>query len=672
MTERISKTELFRDRGALSYPPKISQVLVSKRGGGEAQPRLSGGRASVWSGLALSIASLVAVTALAAANGAYFPTSWGWAAVAFAWIAVVGVVVRGVLRLSRFELSALAGLLGLTGWTWLSVTWSQNVTGTVLEAERSLVYLTALLSLFLVVRSRSVARLLAGTLGGIALVSAYALTTRLFPERIGHYSPLAGSRLATPVGYWNALGLFAAMGCLLALGFASRGRGILGRALAAATLPVLLPTLYFTYSRGAWIALGVGLLAALALDTRRLQLISTLVVVAPAPAVAVLIASRSHALTGRATVLADAMHAGHRLAPIILGLAFAGGVAAGFLELVERRLPPLTRARVAYGAAVWVALALGLSALIAAYGSPWTIARKGYDSFKAPSISVAPGQSLNERLFSFSGNGRFDLWRIARKDATEHPWLGSGAGTYEQYWLLHRPYGANVRDAHNLYLETLAELGPPGLGLLAVVLALPLVAAVRIRRRRLTAMVFGAYVAYLVHAAADWDWELPAVTLTALFCGAALLISARSQSRTREVSLPLRALIVAVTVAAGAFAFVGLISNSALSASNRATLREDWPQAEAEARKAIRWAPWSSEGWRLLGEADLQQAKLVSARVSFRKAIAKDRGDWNLWLDLALASEGKARRAAASAALRLNPHSQVIAQIRPLLGLGKG
>src|SRR5207302_6395433 len=103
--------------------------------------------------------------------------------------------------------------------------------------------------------------------------------------------------LLRPNGYWNSLGIFAAMGILLAFAFAARGRHLLTRLLAAASLVVLAPTLYFTYSRGAWIALALGLLTAIALDTRRLQLITTGLVVAPAPAVGVLLSSRLRGLT---------------------------------------------------------------------------------------------------------------------------------------------------------------------------------------------------------------------------------------------------------------------------------------------------------------------------------------------------------------------------------------
>ena len=83
-------------------------------------------------------------------------------------------------------------------------------------------------------------------------------------------------------------------------------------------------------------------------------------------------------------------------------------------------------------------------------------------------------------------------------------------------------------DAHSLYLETLAELGLVGLGLLVLVLAPPLAGAFR----GASAAAAGGYVAFLVHAGVDWDWEMPAVTIAGLFCGAALMNNCRA-GRTR-------------------------------------------------------------------------------------------------------------------------------------------
>ena len=90
---------------------------------------------------------------------------------------------------------------------------------------------------------------------------------------------------------------------------------------------------------------------------------------------------------------------------------------------------------------------------------------------------------------------------------------------------------------------------------------------------------------------------------------------------------------------------------------------------EAELR-AGRPVPRESFVRELAGEAQLAQHRLVEARRSFRKAISKDRRDWELWIDLALASPQPERKRDALVALRLNPLSPEINLSRPLLGLG--
>jgi O-antigen ligase len=122
---------------------------------------------------------------------------------------------------------------------------------------------------------------------------------------------------------------------------------------------------------------------------------------------------------------------------------------------------------------------------------------------------------------------RADYWRVATADVADHPVLGSGAGTFDDYWLAHRPSAAYARDAHSLYLETAAELGVLGLVCLMCALCAPLVAAVRAPDRRLAATALGGYAAFLVHAGIDWDWEMPVTTLVGLACGAALLVDVR-------------------------------------------------------------------------------------------------------------------------------------------------
>jgi hypothetical protein len=149
------------------------------------------------------------------------------------------------------------------------------------------------------VRRSSVAHLLAGLLAGIAWLSTQALANRLFPASGSGFEEIALGRLAEPIGCSNALGLFAVMGTVLALGFAAHSRRLLGRAAAASVVPILLTTAYFTYSRGAALALAVGFLAAVALDRRRLTFLTAGLLVALPSAAAVWLASRAPGLTSK-------------------------------------------------------------------------------------------------------------------------------------------------------------------------------------------------------------------------------------------------------------------------------------------------------------------------------------------------------------------------------------
>jgi hypothetical protein len=640
-----------------------------RQSGELAVPRLRVPSLTWLPGLVVAGAAFAVVFGVGATDGGYFPTAWGWTALALSWVAAVALVVRSELRYGPLEPLVCSALVGFTVWIALSTIWTQSTSRTVLEFERALVYVAAIVALFVVVRSVTLRHLLGGTLAAIAVLCSYALATRLFPERLGSFDPVSTYRLAAPIGYWNALGIVAVIGILLAAGTAARARHLLSRSLAAVSLVILLPTLLFTYSRGAWIALFLGLATQILVDRRRLQLVTTMLVVGLPALVALWLASRSSALTTRVPVLEKASTQGHRLALVVLGLAIVAGALSLLLAVAEDRLDFSVASRRAYAAVLIAALAVGLGFAFARYGSPVTMARTAYDNFTSSQNAQGGSSSLNRRLFSLWGNGRPQMWRVAWNETRAHPWLGSGAGTYEEVWAKNRPFASKVRDAHSLYAETLAELGVPGLALLITALAVPFVALPRARSHPLGAVAFAAYIAFLFHIGADWDWEMPVVILTGLFCGGATLIAAR-RADVRTMSRRFRAGVLALVLGVMALTIVASVGNNALAAGASAADAHRWRDSEAEARKAMRWMPWSSDPWQMVGEAQLARGRRAAARASFRKAISKDRRDWELWIDLALASPQPDRRRAALVALRLNPLSPEIAQSRPLLGLG--
>jgi hypothetical protein len=193
---------------------------------------------------------------------------------------------------------------------------------------------------------------------------------------------------------------------------------------------------------------------------------------------------------------------------------------------------------------------------------------------------------------------------------------------------------------------------------------LPLTVLGAARSHPLVPGAAGAYVAYLVHTGVDWDWELPAVTLTGLLCGIAILLAARRSFRAPRLSGRARWTGVVVIVVAAGFAAVGLVGNAALSRSDAARQKHDWARAAADARRAKAWMSWSPRPWEALGRAELGAGALPAARASFRKAISMDSGDWELWYRLASATSGRERSRALGQAARLFPRAHLLASVK--------
>jgi O-antigen ligase len=238
------------------------------------------------------------------------------------------------------------------------------------------------------------------------------------------------------------------------------------------------------------------------------------------------------------------------------------------------------------------------------------------------------------------------------KEYRSHPWLGSGAGTFDLYWDRYRNTSYGARDAHNLYLETLAETGPIGLLLLVVTLLLPFGALRDARRDPVLAAAGGAYLAFLLHAAVDWDWEMPAVTIAGLLCGGALTLAKPGR---RTLASPIRWVALAALAALGIFAAIAWRGNQATAAGTEAAAHGHYRAALAEAHTAARLMPWDSEPWTLLGVVQLAVGHQHDARTALQTAVAKDPEDWYPWYELARASTGKSRWSALGRATALNP-----------------
>jgi Flp pilus assembly protein TadD len=100
---------------------------------------------------------------------------------------------------------------------------------------------------------------------------------------------------------------------------------------------------------------------------------------------------------------------------------------------------------------------------------------------------------------------------------------------------------------------------------------------------------------------------------------------------------------------------VGLIGNIALSRAEHAVTVANGPRALAQARKARRWAPWSTEALRALGEAEVITGRRTAGLADLRRAARRDPNDWRTWFDIASVASGGEHAAAVAHVRALNP-----------------
>jgi hypothetical protein len=446
--------------------------------------------------------------------------------------------------------------------------------------------------------------------------------------------------LNKPVGYSNALGGLAALGAVLSLGLLLDARARFARALAGAAVVPLITTIYFTFSRGAWLALAVGSAVAVASASSRVKLlIAWLAGPLPFAALTVVLASRADALI-RVNPSRDAAM---REGALLLGALLAASVAAGASTLAHARL-----ASCGTGRGARIAVAIAVAALVLppvaglAIGHSRTAGRSAAALRGEHGVSIALGR-------------RDAVWRAALSAFGERPLSGRGAGSFGQYWLEHRGSRLNIQDAHSLYLETLAELGAVGLTLLVIWFAVPLIAGARRRSEPLVPTALGALTVYLAQAAVDWSWELPALTVSAMLVAAGLVTVADGRSPERAPAPAFRRAAVGAALAASAFAVVALIGNRSTAEAQRALAAGRLDQAAAAAARAATWAPWSPEPLRVRARVQLLRRDPRGTERTLHAALAKEALDWQLWLDLAAVTRGAERRRALAEARRLNP-----------------
>lgn len=551
-------------------------------------------------------------------EGGFHAVAWDRALTGVAVLALAAVLLDGAPRPGRHTAAMLGALGFLTAWTAASWLWSDSPPAALDEAQRVAAYLAAAVAVAVAGRRVPPAWLAGGVAAGVVPAAAWNLAVRLAPDWTGQAAQRGDiGALATPVGYANGLAILVVLALLLALGLAATSPGVPLRAAAAVLLVPFAADLALQQSTGAEAALAAGLVA--------------LVLVAP---------------RGRA---------GASLALLVLPLA--AELAAGRVRSVVS--PPARDLNAAAGSGHLLLLALALLCAAQLAAALLLLPRLAGGGRPLPARAAAAtaalllAAGLVAAPFALHGQLRAGYWRVALREYRAAPVLGSGAGTFVDWWLRTRTVAHSTQEAHSLYVETAAELGP--LGLLAVLVAFgaTLVAALRLRATPLGPALLAALVAYDVHAAADFDWELAGVTLPAVLIGASAAVHAdpeRGPLRAR----PRRVLALALAALTAA-AILALAGSSRLAAAQSAESSGRFASAVTEARAALRYAPWSADAWRVIGESRLAAGDRAGARDALRSAVRLDPNDWSAWLELARVSTGEPHRSAEAEAARLNP-----------------
>lgn len=597
-------------------------------------------RTSSDAGLATGAFVAAAMLAVALAGGGFGGVALG-VTTGLIWLLLAVLVLLGALPAREPTpglVVAATSLLALLGLTLLSLGWTSSEGSGFTEAVRLAGYLGVFLLAGLLARRDRAAPTLAGLAAGAVLVALVALGSRLLGIGAGDAElvaelPTAAGRLSFPLGYWNALGALMALALPPLCWLAAHARSARPAGLALAGVPPLIAAAYLTSSRGAVLAAAIGLVVMVACAAERRRVIAATLVglAASTPVVGVaslatgLIDSPGDGSPGRPELAA--------LAALLAGVVFA-------LLLGGRLIGPLARSRplsiaprpryllAAVGAALAIMIiATGPSAL--------------FDDLTAGNdAATSAGNDRATGLVSASGSGRAQIWDAAFGAFTEQPVRGIGAGGFADYWNQHRSGSAAAGNAHSEPVEVLAELGLAGfaclLGFVVVVLGCAIARVRRADPGEGAAAAAGLLAAAALSFTIDWTWQVPAVALPVLAmlgigCGLAEPAWPASWSSLRsQRAVALVALMVAVpAIWAGTVLAAG---SARLQQSADALAEGRLNDAAAAARQAAAVAPWASEPWLQLADAERAGDNLDASLAAAEEAIRRDPSSLRGWL----------------------------------------
>jgi O-Antigen ligase/Tetratricopeptide repeat len=593
------------------------------------------------------------------------------------WIVLLGALI-GVLPLQR--IGALGWVaIGLLGgfalWTGIAAGWSESAEKTIAELGRLTTYLGFLVLGLCVVRRDTLRPLVTGIGVAFGVVTVLAALSRLAPSlfpsnQVAVFFPGSQVRLSYPLNYANGTGEFLAIGIPLLLMIATGGRTLAGRALGAAAIPAAVLAIVLTASRGGVLAAIVAVLAFYVLAPDRLPKLATGLVAAAGSAILVgELLQRAAVRNALTTPLAVSQR--HQLTVLLLIVCAGVAAAQVGIDLAARRIERPGALTIRRRRAGWLTLggiAIALIVVVAA-GLPSELSHQ-WRVFKQTDVTHEVSGNLYSRLGTAAGSHRYQYWAAAVHAFESQPLNGIGPGTFQFYWAQHGSLFEFIRNAHSLYLESLAEVGVVGFALITGLLLALLVAGVaRTLRAPATmrlalAAASASLIAFCAAAAYDWVWQLAVIALVALLLGAAILSCGPEQESPGPTGgntwVP-RGVLAALAI--GATIAIGIpLGATASIRSSQADVRAGHLQlALTDAATAQRLEPYAATP-RLQRALILERAgDLRDARAAIAQATSREPTNSSIWLVRARIDAESGREVAATRDYRrahaLNPLS---------------
>ena len=354
----------------------------------------------------------------------------------------------------------------LAALTYASVAWSVQPANSWVEANRTLSYLAAFgaaVALARLAPSRWPA--LVWAVGTVAVVACgYGLLAKVFPASLNASDPFG--RLRVPFSYWNATGLMAGLGlpaCLWAGARPTVSRWV--RALTVPAIAVLVTALMLSYSRGALIAVVVGLACWFVFVPFRLRATLLLALGAIGGAIATGWALKHHAVTHDYATLAARTSAGHEFGVVLLGvvavMAIAGLTAAYGIERIAVAEPVRRRIGTALIVCVAIVPVVAIAGVAASSRGLTGEISHVWNEVTSPNSHVGNSASRLAAL----GSSRPLYWSEGLK-VGEHALLtGVGAGGFDTARTRYSSSTLVVAHAHSYLIETFADFGLIGLAI---------------------------------------------------------------------------------------------------------------------------------------------------------------------------------------------------------------